>query len=108
MCAEEAPLSPTLPPRSPGAPCPGAAIETCHPSRNFQLFGTVTGRDQINEQCVLNSKYQQQRRRQICLREKWRWEIMELESGVGEDRAERDGSGPGLGDPDTGLLRGFR
>ena len=33
---------------------------------------------------------------------------MELKLGVGEDRAERDGSGPGLGDRDTGLLRGFR
>lgn len=37
--------------------------------------------------------------------EKWRWESMKLEWGR-EDRA-RDGSGPGLGDQDTGLLRGF-
>lgn len=69
--------------RSPGAPHPGATIVACHPSRNFQLFGTMTGRNQINEQCVLNSKYQQQRRRQSCLREKWRWESMKLEWGWG-------------------------
>lgn len=31
----------------------------------------------------------------------------ETRVGAGEDRAKRDGSGPGLGDRDTGLLRGF-